>query len=420
MSRRGASNWFGWIVALALLGAAGWAAWRWGPEYLQPQVKVTKVVEGPVVQAFYATGTLQPDREYPIRANNAGALVDVKVDKGDHVALNQELAVVAEDAVQFRFSQAKAEREQKAKLADEKTSPVLADFDARLTSTGELLEIARRQQKRLSDAIERAAAAEADLDRAIDRVRTLAGELAALKAQRATKKIELDKDLEIAEAALKIAQWNLDRQTVRCPIADATILTRPLPLGTRINVNDPLMVLADVRADKLIMRAQVDEEDITRVKIGGSVRMTLYAYEQRQFRGTVKKVYEKADPDRRTFEVDVEMIDKDPAFSDGMTGELAFIVQEKDKARIVPSQAVQSGKVYIVRDGLLMTSDATIGLRSVERTEIATGLTGGESVVISPVLGLTEGQRVRTVFTDPIQAALLNRPKKQEIFKGGF
>lgn len=420
MSRRSASIWFRWIVVLALLGAAGWGVWRWGPEYLQPQVNVTKVVEGPVVQAFYATGTLQPDREYPIRANNAGALLEVKVDKGDHAALGQALAVVAEDAVQFRFSQARAEREQKAKLADEKHSPVLADFDARMKSTGELLEIARRQQKRLSDAIERAAAAEADLDRAIDHVRTFAGELESLKAQRATKKIDLDKDLEIAEAALKIAQWNLDRQTVRCPIDEATILTRPLPPGTRINVNDPLMVLADVRPDKLIMRAAVDEEDITRVKVGGSVRMTLYAYEHRLFRGAVKKVYEKADPDRRTFEVDVEMIDKDPAFSDGMTGELAFIVQEKDKARIVPSQAVQGGNVYIVRDGRLLMSDATLGLRSVERTEIATGLTGGESVVISPVLGLAEGQRVRTVFTDPIQAALLNRPKKQEIFKGGF
>ena len=420
MSKRRATGWIRWIVVLALVGGAGWAMWKWGPEYLQPQVTVTKVVDGPVVQAFYATGTLQPDREYPIRANNAGALLEVKADKGDRVSLGQALAVVAEDAVQFHYSQAKAEREQKAKLADEKTSPVLADFDARMTSTGELLEIARRQQKRLSDAIERAAAAEADLDRAIDRVRTLAGEFAALKAQRATKKIELDKDLEVAEAALQIAQWNLDRQTVRSPIDSATILTRPLPLGTRINVNDPLMVLADVRPEKLIMRAQVDEEDITRVKAGGSVRMTLYAYENRQFRGTVKKIYEKADPDRRTFEVDVEMTDKDPAFSDGMTGELAFIVQEKDKARIVPSQAVQSGKVYIVRDGRLTQSGATIGLRSVERTEIATGLTDGEAVVISPVLGLAEGQRVRTVFTDPIQAALLNRPKKQEIFKGGF
>ncbi len=401
-----------WIVVLVLVAGAGWGLWRWGPEYLQPRVNVTRVVEGPVVQAFYATGTLQPDREYPIRANNPGSLIEVKVDKGDRASRGEALAVVAEDGVLFRHSQAKAERDQKAKLADGATSPVLADFDARIRVTGELLEIARRQQKRLSDAMERAAAAEADLDRAIDRVRTLTGELETLKAQRATRKIELDKDLEVAEAALKIAQWNLDRQTVRCPIDNATILTRPLPLGTRLNVNDQIMLLADVRPEKLIMRAQVDEEDITRVKIGGAVRLTLYAYEARQFSGSVRKIYEKADPDRRTFEVDVEMLDKDPAFSHGMTGELAFIVQEKEKARIVPSQAVQHGRLAL--------SDAAIGLRSVERTEIVSGLADGESVVISPVLGMEQGLRVREHFMDPIQAALLNRPKKQEVFKGGF
>src|SRR5205085_2535235 len=81
-------------------------------------------------------------------------------------------------------------------------SPVLAEFDARQTSLNELLEIANRQLKRLSDAVEQHAAAQSDVDTALDRVRTLRGEIEQLKAQRATKKIELEKDLQVAEAAL--------------------------------------------------------------------------------------------------------------------------------------------------------------------------------------------------------------------------
>jgi RND family efflux transporter MFP subunit len=251
-------------------------------------------------------------------------------------------------------------------------------------------------------------------------VRTFAGEVEQVKAQRAAKKIELDKDLQVADSGLQIGQWNLDRQTVRCPIQSATVLVRPLTVGTRVGVNDQIMLVADVRPEKLLMRAQVDEEDITKVKTGGTVRMTLYAYERREFKGVVKKVYEKADPDRRTFEVDVEMIDKDAGFQAGMTGELAFIEQEKDIARIIPSQAVQGGRVCVVKEGRIAETDVKLGLRSVERTEVVSGLGDGDEVVISPTLDMQIGQRVRTQWMDPVQAAMMNRPKKEEIFKGGF
>jgi RND family efflux transporter MFP subunit len=169
-----------------------------------------------------------------------------------------------------------------------------------------------------------------------------------------------------------------------------------------------------------VMRAAVDEEDITKVKPGGVVRMTLYAFEGREFTGRVKTVYDKADPNRRTFEVDVEMVDKDGAFSPGMTGELAFVLHEKPSARLVPSQAVQGGVIWVVKDGKLARADAKIGLRSVERTEIVSGLSDGDQVVLTPIGELTEGKPVRTTFADPLAAALLNRPKKDEVFKGGF
>ena len=68
------------------------------------------------------------------------------------------------------------------------------------------------------------------------------------------------------------------------------------------------------------------------VKEGQMVRMTLYAYAGRTFEGRVKKIYDKADADRRTFEVDVDMVEKEPTFSAGMTGELAFVMAEKASA----------------------------------------------------------------------------------------
>jgi multidrug efflux pump subunit AcrA (membrane-fusion protein) len=409
-----------WVVVIAVVVVVGAVGAKFALDYARPKVMVTNVVEGPVVQAFYATGTLSPEREYPIKSNNAGVLTKVLVDKGAKVSLNQELAVVLEDSVEFKYKQALAERDQKTALADESTSPALAEIDARLAVLVDLIQIARREQTRVTTMLEKNAASQADLDRAMDRVKVLQGEQEMLKASRKTKKLEQEKDLRLATAAVEIAQWNLDRQTVRCPIDHATVLDRPTSVGTRVAVNDHLMLVADVRPDHLVMRAAVDEEDITKVKAGGMVRMTLYAFEGRQFTGKVKTVYDKADPNRRTFEVDVEMVDKDPAFAPGMTGELAFVLHEKPSTRLVPSQAVQSGAIWIVKDGKLVKADAKIGLRSIERTEILSGLSNGDQIVLTPIGDLPEGKAVRTTFTDPLAAALLNKPKKDEVFKGGF
>ena len=415
--KRRAAAFLRWIILIAIIAAVGVVATQILYTVLRPKLTVTHPVDAPVVQAFYATGTLMAEREYAIKSNAPGYVSEVFVDKGDRIKKDQPLAFVVEDGVQQKFDQARAEHEQKAKLADEKSSPVLQEYDARISAFTDILNVAQREQKRMTDLIEKSSATQFDLDAAIDRAKRIWAEVEQIKAQKATKKIDLQKDLQVAEAALKIAQWNLDRQTIRCPIENAVVLDRPVTVGTRLAVNDHIMWVADVRPEKLIMRAAVDEEDKVYVKEGQIVRMTLYAYAGRTFTGKVKKVYDKADTDRRTFEVDVEMVEKEPTFSAGMTGELAFVMAEKASAWVIPSQAVQSGVVWTVKDGVLARPNVKLGLKSIERVEVLSGLSAQDQVVISPLESPEEGQRVRTQFMDPTAAANVNKPKVEKAFQ---
>ncbi len=388
--KRRAAAFLRWIILIAIIAAVGVVATQILYTVLRPKLTVTHPVDAPVVQAFYATGTLMAEREYAIKSNAPGYVSEVFVDKGDRIKKDQPLAFVVEDGVQQKFDQARAEHQQKAKLADEKSSPVLQEYDARISAFTDILNVAQREQKRMTDLIEKSSATQFDLDAAIDRAKRIWAEVEQIKAQKATKKIDLQKDLQVAEAALKIAQWNLDRQTIRCPIENAVVLDRPVTVGTRLAVNDHIMWVADVRPEKLIMRAAVDEED---------------------------KVYDKADADRRTFEVDVEMVEKEPTFSAGMTGELAFVMAEKASAWVIPSQAMQSGVVWTVKNGALAKPDLKFGLKSIERIEVVSGLSAQDEVVISALDSPIEGQRVRTQFMDPTAAANLNRPKVEKAFQ---
>ena len=138
MRRRAALGLVKLVGVLAVIGLVLIGAWLGVMRWMRPGVSVTNIVERRVVQAFYATGTLQPVREYPIRSNNPGALIEVRVDKGDKLRRDQPLAVVREDSVEFRYDQAKADRDMKAKLADEEKSPVLKEFDARAAAARRL------------------------------------------------------------------------------------------------------------------------------------------------------------------------------------------------------------------------------------------------------------------------------------------
>jgi len=419
------------MIAAALVGAGAFLVMR---TFALPQVQVTHLTNGPVVQAFYATGSVVPEREYSVHSNVAGILfLEPGVDKGVAVKKNQLLARVMSDDLEKKLRQAQAELKEKQARADEVTSPVLLEYDKRAEAFTEILELAKRELKRLLTLSESGNAQPIEVERAQDRVKTTWSELEATKAQRGAKLLEVKKDLEVAQAACDIAKWNIEQQEIKSPV-DGVILDWPVPNRTRLAINDPILLLADVRPEKLVMRAAVDEEDKNKLFIGQTVKMTLYSFSDDKFLGQVKTIYDKADAQRRTFEVDVEIVrpttrpatqattQPDPyiRFSPGMTGELAFVEKQKDSATLLPRQALQGEWFYIVKNGKIDRVQAQPGVKNVTRVEVLGGVEKESLVMLSPIGTLEMGQSVRTNFIDPREAADLNKPKDAEIFKGGF
>lgn len=395
------TRWITTLVFIALLAAGAWWTYR---KLTVPSVVTTQAVMAPVVQAFYATGTLLPDREYPIKSSVEGVITHVYVDKGDTVTKGQRIVTLRADDYVMKLNQAQADLKLKEQLADEKTSPTLLEFDAKIKAAQLQLDVARRENTRIENMVKANAASPADLDHSIQTLQQYISLTESLKKQRATKVLELARDLTVARQALAIAQWNFDRQTILSPV-DGRVLDRPATSGTRVQINNHLMTIADVKPESLVMRAAVDEEDKTRLKQGQQVVMTLYAYPGHPFVGTVKTIYPMADDQRRTFEADIAMNKPDDSFAAGMTGELAFIVSQKDQALVVPSQAVHEGKVWLVQNDKLKEQQVKVGITSVQRTEILSGIKEGQQVVISPAVGFRDNQMVSPTEVAPDKAA---------------
>lgn len=461
MTRRRALSTLSWIlIAVAVVAAIGITVALL--RFNRPAVTVTEAVEGPAVQAFYATGTLEPaDREHVIRAPVEGFIRPptpeqsagkAYMDKGHRVGKGQVLAVVYNEGYQSAYDKALADVKEKTARAREETSPVLQELDSRIANYGELVKASEREFQRYSRSLEQNVAAQSDYDRALDRWKTLVSEFEAFKAQKLQAVLRLERELADARSALKIAEWNLEQTKILSPV-DGFVMDKPLQIGARVAINDLIVTVANSDPSNLVMRAQVDEEDVTKVTpegfveqafqpasnpasqsvqagkpapqtqpvVGQVVRMSLYSFPDEIFTGRVLRIYPKADPERRTFEVDVAIEKPSPRMQSGMTGELAFETASRDRTLVVPSQALQEGKIWTIRGGKFADSGATVGLRGVERIEVTSGLKPGDTVVISPIAGLVPGDPVRVgEKIDPATAAGLNKPKAKEIFRGGF
>ncbi|HEY0007387.1 MAG TPA: efflux RND transporter periplasmic adaptor subunit [Tepidisphaeraceae bacterium] len=409
-----------WVILLLASVAVAFLAW-WGLSwFITPRVNVTRIVQGPVVQAFYATGTVQPVREFPIKANNEGILEKVLVDKGARVTAGQPLAILNDPVLRYRADRARATLDEKKKRADANNSPIWAEFDARISAADEMVATAGREVGRMEKMSLTNAASVSDRDRAQDVLQTRTAERDSLKAQRRAKLLELEREVQVAQAEYDSAVWETQQQTLKAPI-DGVVLNRPTSQGTRVAINDVVMRVADVRPENLVMRAAVDEEDITKCRVGQIVRMSLYAFPGERVSGKVTQIYDEADPTRRTFEVDVTVNEAADRLSAGMTGELAFIIAEKASASILPSTAVQGGGVYVVVAGRIEKRTPEIGLRSFQRVEVISGITKDDTVIFSPIGTLTPGDSVRANEVEPREAVGVDPEKDSEgggTFKG--
>jgi RND family efflux transporter MFP subunit len=144
----------------------------------------------------------------------------------------------------------------------------------------------------------------------------------------------------------------------------------------------------------LRVTAEVDEEDIARVRVGQKVVLRADALPGEIFDGAVSEVTPKGDPVARSYRVRMKLADPSK-FKVGMTVDANLIVAERANALLVPATAVQNNAVWVVDNGHLRRQAVKVGVSGSGRTEIVEGLAADAHIVDSPSADLREGRAVR-------------------------
>ena len=221
--------------------------------------------------------------------------------------------------------------------------------------------------------------------------------------------------VDAAAAALRVAQANLENTYIRAPFS-GTVLRKEAEVGEVVApsvggglTRGAVVTMADLAT--LEVEVDVNEAYIARIQGGQQARITLDAYPDTSFRGTVRQVVPTADRQRATVQVKVTIVDRDPRILTEMGAKVEFLEAPRAQTAgaqasvqrpriLVPADAVRSENgrdvVWLVRDGRLQRRDVDAGPVSGNFREIRSGLSGGEQLLVGGVETPREGQRVKS------------------------
>lgn len=397
-------------VVLAL-GAGG--GWSWYKQKNQPtetavaQIQTAQVTTQDFQITVEGPGSLQAVTTYAVKSNVSGTVQQLK-GVGDRVVRGQLIARIDPDQYQQAVTDAQISL-QKAQL---QLGTLRANQSSTLLSQQQSITTAQisydnaladyntaasnlKANQTIFDAGGISAQALQDSKNALQKAQsaltTAKLNLASARENLSTKSTTGQQDIKSAQLAvdqarlsIRTAQDNLAQTKIFAPIS-GVISTLDSPDGTMVSANSGVLTIQD--DSKVKVPVQVDETEISKVKVGQRVEVTLDAIPDQTFDGKVTQVDPSATISNNiaVFNATVTLDNPDRLLRPGMSAESTIITLEVPGAMMIPKNAIDT-----VRRRAYVNVQKEDG--SVETVRVTTGPDDGSNVVIES--GLEPGQNV--------------------------
>jgi membrane fusion protein (multidrug efflux system) len=323
-------------LALLLLAVAAASIWFFNS---RPAVETTLVARGKAAQVVYATGVVEPLVWAKVAALQRKRIVEICSCEGQTVKMGEVLA----------------------RLDDVEEKAVLNELRAR--------------RDRIQDEVER--------------TRGLVERNVASRVALEEKQTQLRE----YEARIQAQQERIDHLVLRAPM-DGVVLRRDGQVGeiAGITSSDVLLWVGQPRPLRIV--ADINEEDIVKVRPGQKVLLRHESQSGDPLSATVDSVTPKGDPATKTFR-SYFLLPAETPLKIGMSVEANIIVREVDDALLVPAQAVVDGQVWIVESNRVRLRKVRLGITGARMVEVLEGIEEGQRVVSPARSELTPGARVK-------------------------
>ena len=372
------------------------------------QVRVTR---GRIDSHIAARGRVEgvSSQEIKLASRVVGRLKEVAVNDGDALRQGQVVAVLENDDLQAQVEQARAnvqraqallEKLQNGARPEERAASRAALEEAQAAADNARQNLERSQKlfqeggiisKSVLDQAERdGRMAQARLESARQNYKLImapprAEDVAAARAE-----------VNLARAQLAQAQDNFNNTFVRSPV-DGVVVKRYMNPGESISYESlyqPIVSVSDTT--HLMVRTEVDETDISKIKLGQRASMRCDAFRGQTFYGHVVRISgglgpKKIQTDNPTEKIDTDVLESfvevDPGspLRVGLRVDVYIELEHRENVLVIPVRAVEYQQgiatVHVKLPSGIQTRNIQLGAGDGVNIEVAQGLGEGDVVV---------------------------------------
>jgi multidrug efflux pump subunit AcrA (membrane-fusion protein) len=381
-------------------------------------VKVAKAEKEAIAAQIVAVGTIWPREKSDVGAKISAQIKTMALLKNKLVRAGEVIAVLESRDLQAQRAEAVAALNQER-------------ANERSVTTGTIPQTNAQDQKALRDARAKAATARATFERRqllYDKGGISKKDLEASQLELTTAENELrlaeqtitlratslnPNDRALAAARVAQAQQHLatlDAQlsyaTIRAPITG--IVTDQFQYqGEFAAAGGKLLTIADI--SEVIVKAPFADTVVSELKVGDPAAVLPTDTTSEEMKGRITLLSRSSDPTNRTVEVWVTLANGAGKLRANGAAQVTISANSKTDAVVVPASAVTLDASN-ANEGTVMVVDAasvahetkvTVGIRTSDKIEIASGLQGGETVVIEGNFSLADGSKVEVAKDEP-------------------
>jgi HlyD family secretion protein len=386
-----------WVtLSLLVLGGAvlfSFKAIGKKPAKIDPE-KLAKVERIDLARSVVATGKIQPVTQVEIKSKASGIIQKLPLVVGDIVRKGQVICELDQNDL------LPALRQQQAALhvTEAALKSAEADYERfKVDAAGPDVPFLKRDMERAHKMFTEGLIAQNARDDAEKNYQMVAQKQESAQANMGSAAAAISRAkaaLEQQQATVSMAEENLRNATIVSPI-DGVVLSRDSEVGTAVSSiliagssATPIMTLGDL--NEVYVKGKADESDVGKLYLGQPARITVESFKDQKFEGRVTRISPMGTEKDNvtTFEVRVSISNEKHLLKAQMTANAEIILEERHKVLAIPEGAVVYNKD---KTNAVQIPDPT-NEKGFRKVTITTGISNGAKTQV--LTGLTEGQQV--------------------------
>lgn len=327
-----------------------------------------------VTESVYASGVVKSKNQYQVYAAASGIISRILVSKGDIISKGTPLMQITNTAAKLNTENAMLNARY-ASLASNKEKLNELDIAIGLAKTklDNDLSLLQRQKNLWAQRI--GTSNELDARELAYKSSENAYQTAKLRFAELQKQITFQQ--EQSQKTLEISRTASGDFTVRSQ-RDGKVYDILKETGEMVTTANPVAIVG--AANDFLLELQIDEYDITSIRTGQKMLLTMDSYKGRIFEAVVSKVIPVMNERSKSFTIEAEFIKPPAVLYPNLTCEANIVIRKKEKALTIPRNYLMPGDHVLLENH--EKRKVVTGLKDYQKVEIISGLQASDVIIM--------------------------------------